>query len=494
MRDLRPAAPPVLHAGWRTRAAGAAAFALPLLLYYRTAAPTVYGVDSAELTTGAYLLGIVHPPGSPAYLLIGHLFTRLPFGDVGFRLNLLSVTAAAASCLLLFHIARHLTGQRAIALLISLVSAVTYYAWTSAVAAELYALHGCVMLALIALGLRWRATGEPVGFTRACGLAGFALGVHLAAVLLLPGVALLLLLPPRPTRASPPLLLGALAFLAGASVYAYVPLRHLAALPLNPARDYWQIDLASWSGFWWMVSGGGFRELFFAVPMSEMPEAFFELARGVWSNFLGVGALFGMVGLVRGLRQAPEIHLSLLVMVIGHLVFFLGYGAADKEVMNLPVLLIWAIWIAVGATAVGGWLNARMPGAGGWLVIQVGLGSLALLLLLINRPWVDLSQDRSARARGEAILGALAPDAVLVGSWSDLRVVEYLQHVEGRRLDVQPVDAFFSGTAERGRRIGAALETGRPVYVSTCRDLPDAQLQCERIAGCDCFRLRRPAS
>ena len=66
------------------RWAGAAAFALPLALYLRTLAPTLYGVDSADLTTAAYLLGIAHPPGSPAYLLVAHAFTWLPVGDVSY--------------------------------------------------------------------------------------------------------------------------------------------------------------------------------------------------------------------------------------------------------------------------------------------------------------------------------------------------------------------------------------------------------------------------
>ena len=73
----------------------AVAVGLILLLYLRTMAPTVYGLDSAELTAGAYLLGIVHAPGSPTYLLLGHLFTWLPFGDVGYRVNLLSACAGA---------------------------------------------------------------------------------------------------------------------------------------------------------------------------------------------------------------------------------------------------------------------------------------------------------------------------------------------------------------------------------------------------------------
>ena len=66
-----------------------AAFVVPFALYVFTMAPTVYGLDSAELTTGAYTLGIVHSPGAPTYMLLGHLFSKilvmLAFGSIFFR-------------------------------------------------------------------------------------------------------------------------------------------------------------------------------------------------------------------------------------------------------------------------------------------------------------------------------------------------------------------------------------------------------------------------
>jgi hypothetical protein len=475
-------------AGRRRWPYGLAAFALPFALYCRTAAPTVYGVDSAELTTAAYLLGIVHPPGSPAYLLIGHVFTWLPIGDVGFRLNLLSATAAALTTLLLFVIVDRLTAARGIALLGALLTAATYGLWTAAVAAEVYALQGCVLLALIALALRWRAGGGRATFVALCGLGGLALGVHLGAALLLPGLAVLALAGRRPPAAPPPLIAGALALLAGVSVYAYLPLRHLADLPLDPARDYWGVDLASWSGFGWMVSGGGFRRLFFAVPLADLPSRLLHLVHWLWSSFLGLGALLGAGGLAYGLRRAPAVHGGLAVMLVGHLTFFVAYGAGDTDAMNLSVLLLWAIWVGVGAAAAADWLDARVPAAGP-PVVGAGLGTLLLLLLWVNAPLADISRDRSARERGEAILGALAPQALFVGSWADLRIVEYLQQVEGRRPDVALFDAYFAGDAARATRIAAGLASGRPVYVGTCRDLPDARLRCEPIAACDCHRL-----
>ena len=60
--------------GWRT----VAAFGLPFVLYVLTLAPTIYNLDSAELTTAAATGGLVRATGYPLYLLLGWVWSRLP--------------------------------------------------------------------------------------------------------------------------------------------------------------------------------------------------------------------------------------------------------------------------------------------------------------------------------------------------------------------------------------------------------------------------------
>src|SRR6186713_3013983 len=69
----------------------AAAFAA----YGLTLAPTVTLVDSGELIVAARNLGVAHPPGFPAYVLLGHLASRVPAGSVAERLNAFSAVGAA---------------------------------------------------------------------------------------------------------------------------------------------------------------------------------------------------------------------------------------------------------------------------------------------------------------------------------------------------------------------------------------------------------------
>ena len=96
------------------REVGPALFAagLVLVVYLHTMAPTVFPLDSAELATAAVSLGIVHGPGYPVYLLLAHLFTYLPVGDIAYRVNLLSAFASASTVFLLVYLLQSITERR----------------------------------------------------------------------------------------------------------------------------------------------------------------------------------------------------------------------------------------------------------------------------------------------------------------------------------------------------------------------------------------------
>ncbi|HEY6332560.1 MAG TPA: DUF2723 domain-containing protein, partial [Blastocatellia bacterium] len=70
-------------------------FGLSLVVYLKTLAPTVTLVDSGELIVAARWLGVAHPPGFPLYVLLAHLATLLPFGNVAQRVNFASAFFAA---------------------------------------------------------------------------------------------------------------------------------------------------------------------------------------------------------------------------------------------------------------------------------------------------------------------------------------------------------------------------------------------------------------
>ena len=84
-----------------------AAFSLPLVVYLLTLAPTIYNLDSAELTTAVASNGIIRATGYPLYLFLGRIWINLvPVGDIGYRLNLFSAVCGATTILLAEYILR----------------------------------------------------------------------------------------------------------------------------------------------------------------------------------------------------------------------------------------------------------------------------------------------------------------------------------------------------------------------------------------------------
>jgi hypothetical protein len=78
-----------------------AVFLVALLLYSWTLAPTVTLTDSGELIVVARGLGIAHPPGVPLWIILAHLASLVPFGDIAVRINFSSALFAALACAML---------------------------------------------------------------------------------------------------------------------------------------------------------------------------------------------------------------------------------------------------------------------------------------------------------------------------------------------------------------------------------------------------------
>ena len=461
------------------------AVAVPWLVYLRTVAPTVYALDSAELTTASYLLGVTHAPGAPVFLLLGHIFTWLPFGDVGYRLNILSTCAAAGALPFIYGIHRRLGAHPLLALATTWLLAFSYYYWITAVVAELYALQAFLVAVLLWLALRWR---ENPTAPRVCSLSllfGLGLGAHLSLILLAPGLAFLMVSgsPGSWRRPSWWLMVGSAALL-GASVYLYLPLR--SDSPMNYARDF-GVDLRTWSGFWWMLSGQMFSSRFVAVPVAQWPAAVGLYAFHLWGNFLGVGGVLGAVGLTADFTRRPAVHTGLLLMFGAHLAFVLTYAVSDNKVMLVPTYVIWSLWIGLGAAALARFVLGGNPlrlRADGAIVM-----ALAIAALTLNFSYTDVSDDWSARRKGEAILAQLPRESVFIGTWREVPILEYLRLVEGRRTDVETVNLFFVPESRRPAMLKRYVTAGRPVFTSYPEGLGNPNLLLRFDPSCDCFEI-----
>lgn len=196
---MTPSPPPYRHA---------ALAALAVLAgYLLTLAPTVTFWDAGELIAAAHSLGIPHPPGTPLWVLIAHVWGKIvPFGDYAWRLNLMSAVAGAISAGCWYLVAHALArrqdrdapawiahGAGAAA---ALLTAFTFTNWQNAVEAEVYSVAMITIAGAAWCAVRWcdlREThrGERLLLVLLY-LGAISIGNHLLALLIGPALVALL--------------------------------------------------------------------------------------------------------------------------------------------------------------------------------------------------------------------------------------------------------------------------------------------------------------
>jgi len=453
------------------------AFLAPLFLYLATMAPTLYNLDSAEFTTAAYSGGLVRATGYPLYLLIGRLWSRLPIGDVGFRMNLLSGVCGALTITLAYRVLRRLgVGGWAAFGALGLLTCSRYF-WGLSLIAEVYTPHTALMAGILLLLLRFEEAPTPRRLAATTLLFGLSSGHHMATVLMAPACVWFVLKTGGRECLRPRFLLPAgFALLAGMSVYAYLPWVYLRDPAFNYAGHYGAdglfraVDLTTASGLWWLVSGQTFSGQMMAYGGSGAISQVGHLGAELWRAFVAVGIGPGLLGMAVLWRTRQPVSGLLLLIFLVHSGFYINYAVGDKDTMFLPSYLIWALWLGVGYEWLLQWVGKhRAPRylsspATARVLLCVLMTSVVLLSLLLNGPLVDQSGDHSTRRRAETILAVMEPGGLLIGWWNTVPAVEYLQLVEGRDEDVRAINRFLIDLPDLRALVQSRL--GRqPIYL-----------------------------
>ena len=460
---------------------------IPFVIYLITMSKTIYGLDSAELTTGSFTLGIVHAPGSPLFLLFGRLFSFIPFGDIGFRVNLVSAVSATLAIYFLFRILLYISTDQVISLFTCLLFAFSYYFWISALAAELYAMQAMFIALSIFLALEYSKTKKNRYLYLLAFFFTLGLGNHISIILFAPGLIYLILIETKVKDIVKQLPLLSLLAILGFSIYLYLPIRFSANPALNYANSYWNIDLTTIEGFLWMLSGKMFNSLFWAYGLNDLPSELATYFHQLWSNYFGLGLILGVIGFLYVSKTNPKLNLGFLLMLIGYLAFYLPYGAVDKEFMFLPSHLIWSIWIGLGFLALKKWSKSIQPS-----FEKFSYNVLILLVVsgfLFNLSYVDISNDSSAREIGEKIFSSIESNSLYFGSWFDIPILEYLQIVEGEREDVTIRNLVFMSKEDSTKLAREKITNRKAVYTSSSHWFEESIFYYQSIPSCNCYRL-----
>ena len=193
-----------------SRGFAAASFFISLVVYLLTMAPTVSFWDCGEFIACSYKMAVPHPPGAPFFLMLGRVFTIIPFfEDIAARVNLISVLSSAFTVLFLHlsivYLVKDFTKDREgfnlyvphfAGLIGALTFAFSHSFWFNAVEAEVYApsmfFTGLVVWLAFLWDERRNEPGNEKYILMIAYIIGLALGVHLLNVLTIPMIMLII--------------------------------------------------------------------------------------------------------------------------------------------------------------------------------------------------------------------------------------------------------------------------------------------------------------
>jgi len=449
-----------------------AAFSLPLLIYTLTLAPTIYNLDSAELTTAVATNGIVRATGYPLYLVLGKIWSWLPIGDMGYRMNLFSAVCGAATILLLERIFRRLQFNPWVRLGALGLLATAPYFWGLSLIAEVYTLHTALMAGVILLLMRWAEAPSPARLAWPIMLVALSMGNHAATLLLIPGCIFYIFANhPRELLKWRVWLAGLLGAAAGAAIFLVLPLRYAASPAFNYAGQFdatgafVPVNLLTLDGFLWLVTGKSFSGLMFGYKLYELWPQVHNFGVQLWAAFFAIGIGPGILGMAVLLRNDRRFGGMLLLMFLANAIFYINYRVIDKSTMFLPIYLVWAIWLGYGSQTLIQWMRHTLPHPRLEPVLYGSIIAVVLLALSWNWSRVDLSDDWSTRQQSEEILQQVRPNALVFGWWDTVPGLQYMQLVEGQRPDVTVINRFLIGSDEMNQLILSELGQ-RPIYIN----------------------------
>ncbi len=455
-----------------------------LVLYTATCAPAVLWQDS-----GLFVYRIWHNDlqgnlgialAHPLYIMFGMVAKLIPFGELAWRVNMLSAVFGAIAVANLFLLLRLWLGKLWPAIIGSVTLAVSWTFWQNAVIAETYAFYAAQLFTEL-LVLFQHVRTKRTGYLYLLGLLnGLSIANHLWGVFPLACYSLYLLVLLFKRRIGLKVLVFFMVFwITGAAPYEYLIVKNMVVTgDINGTIE------SALFGIGWQGS---------VLNTSLSAKIFLENIVFIALNFPTPNFLLLFVGLTVLYKKSPNVAFAniILAMTILYFIFAFRYTVPDRHAFFLPFYCLGAVFIALGAD----WLLAKY---GGW---KLGILILFLALLPVSsyfvtpeiarkyykplaerrqRPYRDeyaywlvpwkTGYEGAERFATEALSG-VEKGAVVYAYTTDVHAMLYVQEVKGLRPDVKIVsDHDHSENAPTFDTTSISkIMAERPLYVTSDR-------------------------
>ena len=419
------------------------AFLVPLAAYASSLSPWPDGWDNGEYETVPYILGIAHPTGFPAFVLLGWIFSHaFAIGTVALRLKLFSALFVAGSALLVRRLAIAFGATEIPAFAAGLVFACTSVAWMKALHTDVHAMALFFSLAVFVSAMAYARTQNPRAVVIAAGAFGCGLATHpnvmWSGLALIPGF---FEVARRDRRMAA---LAVVAAIVPMTSYAYLPIRSavIEANHLDPAEAApmlgvgdvaWDINRPNTlSGFFKEVLGSDSSNAAFGgfLAFSRYPAFALDWATAAARELTVVAIVLAAVGALSLSRVPSRVRRGALFVIAGAFAavpFTFSFGAESDVTRYVFASL--AVSLALAACSPQLAPAPRLRLASTWIV------SLALLAILASNYRQNAYQfgtrnDREGQSTIDDAVHDIPDGAIVLSNWIDLTPLVYAAYVD----------------------------------------------------------------
>ena len=446
-----------------------------LIVYIITLNPTVTFMDSGELAAVCAAFGIPHPTGYPLFLVIGYVFTKLPFSSSPvYNLNLMSAILSAGAVVVFYYVSylllsnlKSASGTQTvkrkkekrskekhvkevnifnadsiaiISFFASLVFGFSKTFWENALSVEVYPLHSLFLILLIYYCLRIYFNlkeHNKKDWIILFILLGFSFANHMTTVFIVPGIVYIYVLQYKEDILyAKSLSKQFLYVIPGLLLYLVLMVRASSGPYLN-----WS-EPDTFSNLWHHITGGDYSQLMFSS--SSVFSKNFKLFFGtVLNEYAVISGIISLIGLIFLYKQNRVIFYYFVILILSCLVYSLNYNIRDLLSYFLLIYILLGLTFGIGFINS---LNKLVKSKTNFILITVIAGViLSGFSLVYNFKANDESKNYAVEDITLNTLNELGPNSILMTyDWGYVYPAAlYYQQVSKVRGDVKVFNVKF---------------------------------------------------
>lgn len=307
--------------------------------------PTISSGDSGEFCASSIILGLPHSPSYPFFCILGKIFTIIiPFGDLAYRINILSAFFAILTTFFIYKIINILAekNNKTFSLFVSILFPFSLSIYRTSIQTEVFTLNVFFVSLIIYLYIYFIKSQDKFLNTYLYLISyifGIGLGNHHTIIFIIPGIfiSFIILLKTKLEYFKKGFLknltLCFIFFLIGFSIYLYLPVRASKTPALNWGNP------VNFHNFYRVITRADYGSLRLTVGeklnynLNNTVKQLLRFLKNHNSQFTLIGLILGIIGICYGYKKNKLITVLIFIswFISGPGFIFLSYLPFDAQ-------------------------------------------------------------------------------------------------------------------------------------------------------------------